>query len=110
MDHQRRADSLVLHARVDRDRAKPGNRGALVDEDAADHAAVDLGDDTVDIGVLGQTRQRGGRDGAVRMIRGEIVFGSNCRESFVANPAGIRQIAGFDWANNNRHPQTLSAS
>jgi hypothetical protein len=36
MDHQRRADSLVLHARVDRYWAKPGNRRALVDEVAAD--------------------------------------------------------------------------
>src|SRR6516162_5935353 len=110
MDHQCRADTVVLHARVDRDWAKPGDRRALVDEVTADHPAVDFGDDAVDSGVRGQPRQQGGRDGGIRVIGREIVFGGNCREGFVANPAGIWQIAGLDRAYDNRHWQALPAN
>ena len=47
--HQPSADRAVLHGRVDGDRADADDRRGLPEEVAADHPAVHLGHDRVDV-------------------------------------------------------------
>ena len=92
--HQPPADRAVLRARVDGDRADAGDRRGLPEEVAADHAAVRLGHDRVDVAAREQRR-----DQLLGRLHGREVAG----EAVPAGDRPERRVADRSVARGRRH-------
>src|SRR5205823_5849316 len=91
-EHESPADPRILHPGIDRDRAQPGDRRALVEEVAPDDAAVQLGDDGIEAWMGEQPTERLRRVLGGWEVGGEAVMLGERAERLVADAAACRRV------------------
>jgi hypothetical protein len=101
--HQSPADAVVLHRRIDGDRADPGDRAALVHEIAADNPAVRLSDHRIEPGIDQQILEELDADFRGGQIPGKIMLARDRFECLETDRAAGRGIAGCTGSQGHVH-------